>query len=61
MNLDSLRLRRTEEGIAGSVCRFSVNSLCGLKHDQPESVPSYVSINETHVCGTLETVFENCT
>lgn len=24
--------------------------LCGLKHDQPESVPSYVSIKESTVC-----------
>lgn len=24
--------------------RFSVKSFCGLKHDRPESVPSYVSI-----------------
>jgi len=37
----------TLEGAAARVCeraRFSVKSLCGLKHDRPESVPSYVSI-----------------
>ena len=39
-----------------NVCRFSVKSLCGLKHDRPESVPSYVSIKQlaaTRSCGCV--------
>lgn len=39
------------------MCRFSVKSLCGLKHDRPESVPSYVSIKHRPrgrpVCGCV--------
>ena len=41
---DGRKSRATGVDIAESVCRFSVKSLCGLKHDWPESVPSYVSI-----------------
>lgn len=42
--------------LGSNVCRFSVKSLCGLKHDRPESVPSYVSIKQraaTRSCGCV--------
>lgn len=41
---DGRKSLATGVDIAESVCRFSVKSLCGLKHDRPKSVPSYVSI-----------------
>jgi len=53
---DGRKSRATGVDIAESVCRFSVKSLCGLKHDRPESVPSYVSIKHRprgRLCGCV--------